>query len=76
MSNLSDAITAVETAQTNYSNAANLTTSDVAAVAGIQAKLDAANNTVETDRASQATAAKALNDSLDVLMAAATAAKV
>jgi len=73
---LSDAITAAEQSQQVFQNSATQTASDQAAVAGIQSKLDAANATVDTDLQAQDTAAKAFNDSLETLIAAATAAKI
>lgn len=74
--NLSDAITAVETANTAYANGATQITNDKAAAAAIQAKLDAANAATSTDVTAQVAVATTLNSSLDALIAAATAAKV
>ena len=74
--NLSEAITAVETAQSAFTGAAAQTTNDQASVTAIQAKLDAANATVATDQSAQDAAATAFNGSLDALIQAATAAKI
>jgi hypothetical protein len=57
---LSDALTAVEGAQSSCNNAAAQTRNDTSPVAAIQAKLDAA----------------AFNQSLDDMIAGATAAKI
>ncbi len=73
---LLDAINAAETAQQGYTNAATQTANDQAAVVAAQAKLDAANATITSDQSAQASAASAFNDSLDALIAAATAAKI
>jgi len=73
---LSDAISAVETAQQAYTGAAAQTTNDQASVTAIQAKLDAANATVATDQTAQDAAATGFNAALDTLIAAATAAKI
>jgi hypothetical protein len=74
--NLSDAITAVETASSAYSAAATTTTNDQATADAVQAKLDAAKAQVGTDQVAQADAGSAFNASLDALIAAATAAKI
>lgn len=66
---LGDAITAVETAQTNLSNA---DTTQTAA----QAKFDAAQATKQTADLADADAITAFNTSLDTLVAAATGSKV
>lgn len=73
---LADAITAVETAATAYNVAASTTSNDQAAAQAIQAKLDAANAQVKADQTAQDSAAQAFNESLDTLIAAATAAKI
>jgi hypothetical protein len=73
---LNDAITAVEGAQSSYNNAISQTQSDTSAVAAIQAKLDAAATTVATDESAQGAAASTFNQSLDDMIAAATAAKI
>jgi hypothetical protein len=73
---LGDAITAVETAATEYDKAVQTTSNDSAAAAAIQTKLDAANKTVAYDVEAQAWTAKAFNGALDGLIEAATAAKI
>ena len=73
---LTDAITAVETASTAYNGAVAQTANDQQAAAAIQAKLDAANATVATDMTAQTSAAASFNSALDNLIAAATAAKI
>ena len=72
--NLSDAITAVEGAISNYTNATAQTANDQTAAAAAQAKADAAAAVVAGDTAAQATAAQAQNDALTALVAAAQAA--
>jgi hypothetical protein len=74
--NLSDAITAVEQAQSAYTAAASQTTNDQAAAAAIQAKLDGANALVATDQVAQTKAAQDFNVGLDALIQAATDAKL
>jgi len=73
---LTDAISAVETANNSYTNAVNQTNTDQAAADQIKAKLDAANQTVASDQAAQSTAAAEFNAALDTLIQAATAAKI
>jgi len=73
---LSDAITEVEGAQSSYNNAVAQTQNDTSTVAAIQAKLDAANATTAADQTAQNAATAAFNQSLDDLIAAATAAKI
>jgi hypothetical protein len=73
---LSDAITAVEGAQSSYNNAIAQTRNDTSAVAAFRAKLDAASATVASDQTAQDAAAAAFNQSLDDMIAAATAAKI
>ena len=76
MPSLTDAIAAVEQAQSGYTTAQSTLTNDQALIAAKQAALDAANAQVATDTKAAGDAATALNSSLDALIAAATAAKV
>lgn len=73
---LSAAISAVEAAQSSYQSAAAQTGVDQQSVVTAQAKLDAANATVATDKAAQTDAANVFNSALDALIAAATSAKI
>ncbi len=73
---LADAITAAENANAAYQAATTTTSNDAAAATAIQAKLDAANAQVETDKTAQTSAATAFNGALDNLITVATAAKI
>ncbi len=74
--NLSDAISAAETANTAFNNASAQTASDKAVAQQIQAKLDAQNAQVTSDQQAQDAAAAQFNTALDALIGAATAAKI
>jgi hypothetical protein len=73
---LSEAISAVEVAQSAYSAAVTTTTNDQAIVDATQAKLDSQKATVVTDQQSQATQAATFNASLDALIEVATSSKI
>lgn len=73
---LSDAITAVETAQTQLVNDQQIQANAVTAVASAQAKLDTANTAKTSADSTVSTDVAAFNTSLDGLIAAATAAKL
>jgi len=73
---LSDAISAVETTQSAYTNAAATTTNDQSAASAIQAKLDAANAQIAVDQQAQNDAAVAFNGALDAAVAVFQSAKI
>lgn len=76
MDPLAQAIATYEAALTAYANSSSTLSNDQAAAGALQTKLTAAQAQVATDQAAQLTAAGTLNQALDALITAATAAKV
>ena len=74
--NLSDAITAVENAQSSYQAAVVTTTNDQTTAQAMQAKADTAAALVTTDQQAQTAAAVQYNATLAGLVEAATAAMI
>lgn len=73
---LSDAITAVEQSANAYQSAVTMENNDSTVAEGIQTKLDAQKALITADHNTTVDAAKAFNANLDLLVAAATAAKI
>lgn len=76
MSRLSDAITAVEAAQSDLDTAKTATTNTKLLVAETLAKLSGEETQEAADEAAEKAKATSLNASLDELIAAATEAKI
>lgn len=73
---LQEAINATEQASAAFANSVQTTNNDGQAADTIKAKLVIAMETVNADQQAQAAAAQAFNDSLDALIATATASKI